>query len=376
MIRVLKQIISLSDIHLGHNRTSTEFIIKNLDDCITNSNTLSNVDLLILAGDIFDKGLAFASEDISKIIHWINRLMLLCNKHNVVLRILEGTPSHDRKQSKIFTDVNEILSNINEYKLDFKYVDTLSIEHINEFGINVLYIPDEWNTDSNTTLLEVKELLNSKQLNQVDYAIIHGCFEHQLPSHIGINIKHNNNEYNRIVKHLIFIGHIHQHSIKDKIISHGSFDRLSHGEEEKKGYIKVIIDKNNYHNVKFIENKKSKKYITIKLDNDITDTIISNIDIIVSKLPSGSYIRLNMDRDDLNVQLLQVLEQRHPTINWSIQTNKQKEEQIVLEKKEYIPLIINRNNINQVVMNKVSKQYTDLNIVNNCNNILTEILEL
>ena len=58
--------------------------------------------------------------------------------YNIILRILEGTPSHDWKQSKLFIHLNDLT----KAGTDVKYIDSLSIEYIDKFGINVLY-PDE-----------------------------------------------------------------------------------------------------------------------------------------------------------------------------------------------------------------------------------------
>ena len=47
-------ILSISDIHLGNKRTPTEHIIKNLNKYVSNKNVLSNIDLCIIGGDLFD----------------------------------------------------------------------------------------------------------------------------------------------------------------------------------------------------------------------------------------------------------------------------------------------------------------------------------
>jgi hypothetical protein len=174
------RIASVSDIHLLHRNNKTPFIVSNLDKYLTNDEMLSKVDLLLFAGDVFDGPVAFSSEDIGVINIWIAKMLHKCKRHNVCVRVLEGTPSHDMNQSKIFTNINEILFKKESDRVDLKYVKTLSIEYIERFGINVLYVPDEWNHDTHDTLLEVKDLLKKNSLSQVDFAVMHGQFEYQL----------------------------------------------------------------------------------------------------------------------------------------------------------------------------------------------------
>ena len=81
-------ILSLSDIHLGHKRTHTEYIVNNLNKYISNDETLSNIDLLFLVGDVFDTQLNLSSPDVSIIDYWVAKLLRLCNKHKVCVRVL------------------------------------------------------------------------------------------------------------------------------------------------------------------------------------------------------------------------------------------------------------------------------------------------
>ena len=56
---------------------------------------------------------------------WLTELIVFCKQHDIILRILEGTPSHDRNQSKVITSIIKKLN----IELDYKYIDTLYIEH-------------------------------------------------------------------------------------------------------------------------------------------------------------------------------------------------------------------------------------------------------
>jgi hypothetical protein len=131
------KILETADIHLGHQRTPSESTLEALDRVI-NPKTLKDLDVLLIAGDFFDHLLQFPDDRVLKIEAWVCQLLLLCKKFDVVLRVLEGTGSHDCKQSRIFVNLNSSAA----INADVKYVDKISVEVIERFGISVLYVPD------------------------------------------------------------------------------------------------------------------------------------------------------------------------------------------------------------------------------------------
>lgn len=168
----------LNDIHFGHKKNTTEEIIKNLDLFFgfnTNSEfKFPDHDIIFLAGDVFDSALDYFDPDVARITHWFNKLMNACENHNIKLRILEGTRSHDWKQSKNLIPISKLHKN-----LDFKYIEVLSIEKMNDLNLNILYVPDEWSTDSSDTFNQIKDLLKNENMHCVDIAIMHGYFDYQ-----------------------------------------------------------------------------------------------------------------------------------------------------------------------------------------------------
>ena len=121
--------LSVGDIHLGHHQTSTESIIRNLDYYLTNEVVLKDVDLLIITGDLFDRLLHNADDNVTLIQRWITRLLYKCSYLNVAIRVLEGTPSHDRGQSRFFAEQQKNA----DIQVDLHYATTLSIEYIERF---------------------------------------------------------------------------------------------------------------------------------------------------------------------------------------------------------------------------------------------------
>lgn len=350
------RIASISDIHLNHRRTKTEFIIQNLNTYFSNDEFLSQVDLLVFVGDVFDDLISMSNEDVSLIQSWIAKCLRLCARYNVCVRVLEGTPSHDRNQSNTFVTINEIHAKNGASEVDLKYVKTLSIEHITRFGIDVLYVPDEWNHDTADTLVEVKTLLKTKGLTQVDYTFLHGCFNYQIPEITKQNIKHNEPDYLALTKHLIFVGHVHKHSRFERIYSNGSFDRLAQNEEEAKGFLYAIVDGSDY-TVKFIVNKTAKRYVSIKSYHDDLADSLKMIDKKVANLPNGSYVRVETSYLNPISGGVDTLKVRWPLFNWSVEIKeKGNTEKItsLVDDVVYTPIIINKETLYNLVIDRLA----------------------
>ena len=66
------------------------------------------------------------------------RLMNFCHDNDIILRLLLGTPSHDRHQPKVAPIIYSAIAKI----FDFEYVSTLKIERLKKSGLYILYVPD------------------------------------------------------------------------------------------------------------------------------------------------------------------------------------------------------------------------------------------
>lgn len=274
--------IVISDIHLGHNNTPTQHIVNNLKTYIFQ---YSHVDYIFIAGDMFDRLLDFSLPFVYDIISFAYELIRFCKKNDIKIRILEGTPSHDWQQSKMFDEINRSLKE----PCDLIYISKLDV--LEETDISVLYVPDEWASETKILESDVLDALKRKNRSKVDLAIMHGCFNYQDPSNY-IKNKFREEFFMPIVEHYIFVGHFHTHTFyMNKIIAQGSFDRLAHGEEEPKGFIYSEIDLMNpeLDTWQFIINKGSQIYKTIKVTQNET---IESLTKKIVKYQKGSYIRL------------------------------------------------------------------------------------
>ena len=359
-----------SDIHLGHPNTPTELILRNLEKAFSTSANTEELDIVFLSGDVFDRLLNFPDDNVTDIEMWVSVFLRRCKALDITVRVLEGTPSHDWKQSKIFEKIN-LLGNI---ECDVKHVTTLSIEHLEKYDKTILYVPDEWEPEPDDTWKQVKDLLSVNGLEKVDFAIMHGSFPHQLPSHIKVPM-HDPNRYQSIVKYIIAIGHIHKPAIYERIYTPGSFDRLAHGEEEPKGHIRFYLNTDDSWKVVFIENKDAKIYKTISCLGLGVDDALEKISAIAKDLPANSFIRIEAEKEDAIMVSLDVLKSKFPNIVWSTKVsikNNSGKEMLVDMRAKFQGIDITKDNLFDLLMNRVKLKTPQL--AERCEGLLTEVI--
>lgn len=343
----------LSDIHLGHNINNTENIINNLQLYFKdNYKEFSKLDMICIAGDVFDKLLVSSSIDFILSTEWLTELIVFCKQHDIILRILEGTPSHDRNQSKVITSIIRKLN----IELDYKYIDTLYIEHHNRLGIDILYIPDEYKHKAEDTYKEVLELLTERKLKKVDIAFIHGQFHYQLPM-VKLDSSHNMEDYLNIVKYYISVGHIHTPSVYERIIAQGSFDRLAHNEEEDKGGVVITLTEKES-SFKFVYNKNAMIFKTYRFDKESIEEITNVLDKDLKKMKDKSNIRIISNSEEFLSNNIKDLRLRYPNINIKIEKSKNKEENkfnIIEELPKIETFSITKDNILDLITLELNK---------------------
>lgn len=351
--------LTLSDVHLGHPRNKTTDIVEALDTFFGDYQKDPDLDILFIAGDLFDRLLDFSSIDSTTSTVWAARLMHYCGKYRVKLRVLEGTPSHDWGQSAVFNTNSQV----SKFSVDMKYVNSLSIEHMEDLGISVLYIPDEWNSSTDKTFEEVKEQLTIAGLDKVDIAIMHGNFGYQLPIQATKAPRHDEEKYLSVVKYFISIGHIHTSSVYSRILAQGSFDRLAHGEEEPKGAMRCVIYKDGHGEYFFIENKKAKIFKTINIRTLDMDACIQQIEKQTAKLPIDSYVRIKAKRDHPIILGFEEIKKRFPFFVMSKITTEEEEQnqfnliEEIQDTGEYTPITITKDNIQTLMFEEIRQRY-------------------
>lgn len=361
---------SISDIHLGHLKTPTSLIVSNLKTAFADNAETASLDIIFLAGDIFDRMLQVPEQDAYISRAWVYSFLCVCEKHGIIVRVLEGTPRHDRRQSRMFDEVIALTG----LKLDFKYVDVLQIEYIESLDVNVLYIPDEWRHDPNETFAEVQQALRDKMLEQVDFAIMHGCFEYQLPDVESVRRSaHRTENYLPLVKHYIFIGHHHVFSQYEHIVAHGSFDRLCHGEEAPKGHIRFHIREDSK-SITFVENKGAMDYRTVPVHGLSYEDVLVKIRSL--NLREGSHLRLSGGILDYGIRMVRHVRKDFPEYHIRPDVEKQKKESVVAVRATvYEPVQIGPTNIAGMVRDWMGRHNFSETEIRDCEGYLNEQID-
>ncbi len=369
--------LSVSDVHLGNIRTTAEFILDNLERELFNGR-LVGLDLFIIAGDLYDRLLENNHPANGRILLFVDKLMAECSLHGVKLRVLEGTPSHDNKQNKIF----DHLYATGNYSCDMRYVDTLSVEYMEDWDIRILYVPDKIRTTVAEIYTDTLAIFENLGITQVDLAIMHGAFSHQLPP--MAKEVHDPEAWLALVKHWILVGHVHFHSIYERIAAQGSFDRMVQGEEGPKGFLIGTLNLDG--NVKkdqiyFIENTGAKKHITIDCTNLDIETSLKKIEDIAGSLPDESYIRLIAEAGNpifSNLHEIKKINLAHiwKTDEKSTDEEEQTQQQIEHEEglDDWVPTHIDKSNIVDIVMQRLTNKELNGEILRLSESFITEAM--
>ena len=345
-------VLSLSDVHLGNRNTPAEFILGNLRSFFNDfalKNNFEDLGLIIIAGDLWDDTLQLSSEHLPGFFNFWYSFMKWCSRKSIAVRLLEGTPKHDRRQGITIEAYTRVICP----EVDFRYVMDIEIEYFEKFGVNILYVPDECRPTAARIYEDVLDLMKEKQLSKVDIAVMHGMFKYQLGS-IPMDVKvHDEDLYLNLVEHFIVIGHIHTRSQYERIFAHGSFDRIAHGEPNAKGAWYFSWQKNARWMPMFLENKGAKQYVTIEVDGDI-EKVFKKIEKEVALLPSWSHVRISAPAGHAIHNAIDELKTLYPFLRLTKNVQKEeKEETVKVEKAQFIEISLNRQTLTEAVFNEV-----------------------
>lgn len=252
---------NISDLHINDPRIPVTEKLASLDAVLTQT-FLEQIDMLIIAGDIFDRPMLISDSNTSNVLSWIERLLTRCSVANTAIRILEGTPSHDRCQSELFVIVNGWIKN----KAELRYVKGLEIEIYK--GISIFYIPDEYGTSALATHQELIREMNKLGLSKCDIGVMHGFFEYQLPEIVSSR-GFDSEAFNELVNHYIVIGHVHNSVRNRLILPPGSWgaDRFRDS-FDKGGWLCRLYEDPRHDSFTRILNKMARRFILLEGNKD------------------------------------------------------------------------------------------------------------
>lgn len=353
------RILWSSDHHTMHSTTPTRHVLGNMSTFYYKDHDLAQVDLVIKGGDLMDHLVETNNPDFFRLKEWGNHFLQECYERKTAVIFLEGTYSHDWGQVKHFETVAP-------KGMDFRYVDTLSIQHYPELnGLTVMCVPDNFGSMTPDEIWErALSVLAEHKLEKVDVIAFHGTWEHQLPGH-AMDKKHIRARWESICKYLILSGHIHIPSVEGMVHSSGSFDRIAHGEEHPKGGFVVDIDQEKEtFTATFWENKKAYPYVTLTVKPDITsEKLVKDLHQFIKdkKMPFFGQVRVKGGRSEIVNPVLSVFEREYPHLGFKAKNLKAEgelvEEELFTEH-SYEGVSVTKDNLVDVVWPVAEEAFT------------------
>lgn len=238
-------------------------------------------DLIIIAGDLFDKRFGLHSDVSEYANRFISDLVDLINDSGASLWLIHGTMSHDNLQLKSFK----------HYLSDDRIKIFEKVSEENFFGYSFLIMPEEY-----VPLSYYKPFLKNKH----DFIVGHGMFDFATVVTAADKKRKtevlNSKMFSDNVNQMVYFGHVHTHQKHNKIMYTGSFDRLAFGEEEPKGFVSCFIDARGSVVTNFIENVSAQKYTSINAVN-IPDNMEESLSYMKNILSDNDYLRIVIDSD-------------------------------------------------------------------------------
>lgn len=346
--------VTLSDLHLGNPRTTAEEMVVGLRYLLPDNSKTAELDFIFFAGDVFDDLLHLNHPAVTHIDSYFVYVFALAKKYGIRVRFLDGTPRHEWRQIRRLIELNKN-SGINA---DVEYFTAISIEYVEAFDLNILYVPDEARDTAALVYKDVQAVLKAKDLEKVDIAIMHGQFDFQLVEVAQDHVTHNSQAYLDLVHSLIFVGHVHTHRVFERIVGQGSTDRIAFGEPEAKGCVRWEVFEDGSHHYEFVPNIHAKIYATVECFNMDQNQILEHIEQKTSDLPTGAWVRLKAESSNPVFQKTEVVLRKYPAFTWRfdpVAPKKEGKDREIEEAPIYVPPSIDRENVVGLIIERMIK---------------------
>lgn len=353
------RVVSISDVHIGHHVTLSESIYENLKAYFYPELT-NETDILFICGDFFDRLLNLDSKSSTVAITFIHEIIQMSIKNNFIIRVLNGTFSHDKYQNQLFLTIADKYKDVN-----LKVITDISFERINELDTTVLYIPDDLPYNNfNEVSDSISKVLARNDVEKVDFIIGHGTLDYTIPKSAHKDKIIFPEEFiSNLVEGYAIFGHIHTRSSREKIIYNGSFDRLAHGEEKSKGFY-IVNRRNDKYYFKFVENRDASKFLTLRpIGDELEDLkvdLFRQIDKNFGPHYSG-HLRIVCKDVTIRSLLYKFAMDKYPTLDITCKTMKeiQEEQKLDDEIKTFTSIELTENNISDKIYTFIKETNPD-----------------
>lgn len=325
------KIVAAGDFHFGNPRIKPDELYEKIKKYFYPEVLKSH--LVLLTGDTYDQLTTVNSSANRYVAKFIKDLFTMSAKFGIQIRILHGTYTHDRDQVAIFNSL--MLPDTRA-----KVIDEIYAEEISDFRngnesitdkLRILYIPDNLPyKKSDDVIIHARKVFSLVGWQKADLVLGHGTFSHALPCDVehGPACMYTIEQFEDITEENapIVMGHIHTPSRKKNVYYCGSFERMSHGEEEPKGYF-TFSRENDIWNAKFIRNEDATLFTTLTVQEDTPDKAASTFVKFVSEnFPTKTgHIRVVNPLPEIRTLLNKVCLQEFPSIVYTSKSNADKD---------------------------------------------------
>lgn len=272
--------VHISDLHFGAFDPKKQYEILK-EQMLKKIDMIGKLDIIAIDGDIFDHKVMSNSDASMYACIFINDLVNIARTHGSTLMILHGTYSHDFDQLKLFYHY------MDDKTVDVRIITDIRFEYVK--GAKILCIPELYGVDESIYRHFFFES------GWYDAAFIHGTYKGSVYGDNVGNGRLLTQEDFIYCKGIALAGHVHKSGCFNGFFYYcGCPYRWKFGEEEDKGFLLVSHDLDSQiHYVQF-EKINSFKYITIFLDELISEDPKKIIDYInAMKINQGiDYIKV------------------------------------------------------------------------------------
>ena len=253
--------VHIADLHFGAFNPKDQYEILQ-KQFIPKLLAIPSIDVISIDGDTFDHKVMCNSDAALYATRFIDDLVHIAINKNSTIIILGGTYSHDFDQLKLFY---HYMSNSENNKVDLRVITNIQFENIK--GARVLMIPEINGLDESI----YRHFLFES--GYYDEAFVHGTFEGSV---YGNMVSGNSRLFTAkdfvYCRGLAVSGHVHKPGCFQGFYYYcGCPYRWKFGEEEEKGFLIVAHDLDTQIHYVDFQPVESFKYVTIFLDELISE---------------------------------------------------------------------------------------------------------
>ena len=316
-------IVSTADLHFGYiDPKITYQILK--EQFIDKIKLLPKLDIIVIAGDIFERKYMANSDPITYGTLFMGEVMQIAKLHNASVIVVMGTREHDADQLKLFYHYKN--------NPDYDIYIAEQLQFVYTKGMKILCVPELYGIPEE----QYDEFLNH---SFYDMCIMHGTIKGAV---YGDNVKEGRlftiDDFKYCIGPIVS-GHVHTGGCFEKDFYYtGSPIRYKFGEEGNKGFLITLFDLDTRRYIMHLEPIESFRYDTIHIDELLLSDPKEVIDYInnLKDKENIDYLRIAISPhySQEHTEILKTYFRNRQDVKFKIEKNKKTEETMVHKESE------------------------------------------